>query len=80
MAGRRYAPYTVRHFHFATPESDRLARSLGPEERHLFPMDVGSVDWTRYLTDVHIPAVRKEAGSASDATALEARFSQNGRP
>ena len=80
VAGRRYAPYTVRHFHFATPESDRLARSLGPEERHLFPMDVGSVDWTRYLTDVHIPAVRREAGGASDTDALEARFSRNGRP
>ena len=80
VVGRRYAPYTVRHFHFATAESDRLAQSLCPEEQELFPIDVGSVDWTRYLTDVHIPAVRKEAGSASDATALEARFSQNGRP
>lgn len=80
LVGRRYAPYTVRHFHFATEASDRLARDLCPEERDLFPMDVGTVDWTRYLPDVHIPAVRKEAGGPSDAAELEARFSQNGRP
>ena len=80
LLGSAYAPYTVRHFHFPTAESDRLAHRLCPEERPLFPMDVGLVDWAMYLTDVHVPAVRREARGTTGANALEARFSQNGRP
>lgn len=80
LLGRAYAPYTVRYFHFATAEADRLSQQLCPEERDLFPMDVGSVDWVRYLTEAHVPAVRREAGETSGADDQGARFSQNGHP
>ena len=68
--GRAYAPYTERHFRFATEWLDELDRALAPQDRALFPTDVGRLDWTRFLTDVHVPAVRREAGG--DGSAEEA--------
>ena len=64
LLGRAYAPYSTRHFRFTSDASDRLEESLGPDERAAFPTSVGHVDWTRYLTDAHVPAVHKLAGGA----------------
>jgi hypothetical protein len=41
---------------------EALAKSLTPEDREAFPMDPRRVVWTDYLTKVHVPAVRREAG------------------
>ena len=60
--GRTYAPYIVRQFRFTTDNLQQLERSLAPEDRAAFPMDVGTVDWERYVVDVHVPAVRREGG------------------
>lgn len=62
--GRTYAPYIVRQFRFTTENLQRLERALAPEDRGAFPMDVGAVDWSRYVTEVHVPAVRREGGGA----------------
>jgi thioester reductase-like protein len=58
--GRTYAPYIVRQFRFTTDHLQQLERSLAPDDRAAFPMDVGAVDWSRYVTQVHVPAVRRE--------------------
>jgi fatty acyl-CoA reductase len=60
--GRTYAPFAVRNFTFTTDRLRQLESSLSPEDRAAFPMDVGAVDWARYVPDVHVPAVRREGG------------------
>jgi thioester reductase-like protein len=64
--GRTYAPYIVRQFRFTTDNLEQLERSLAPEDRAAFPMDVGTVDWSRYVTEVHVPAVRREGGGTGN--------------
>ena len=68
VLGRAYAPYTMRQFRFRTTNLDALQRALCPEDRQSFPMSVRSVDWTEYLTHVHVPAVRAESGAAPAAS------------
>lgn len=64
--GRTYAPFIVRNFTFTTEKLQQLERSLAPADRAEFPMDVGAVDWTRYVTEVHVPAVRREGGGSGN--------------
>ena len=68
LLGRWYAPYSTRHFRFASERSDRLGDSLAADEREVFPTDVSHVDWPRYLADVHIPAVRRLSGGSKEAS------------
>ena len=62
ILARAYAPYTTRHFRFETRELSELASSMTPEDRERFPFDPTGVAWPDYLTRVHVPAVRREAG------------------
>ena len=64
--GRTYAPYIIRQFRFTTDNLQQLESALGPEDRAAFPMDVGAVDWRRYVTEVHVPAVRREGGGSGN--------------
>ena len=76
ILGRAYAPYTTRQFRFQTNALDTLAAGLTPEDRELFPMDPRRVAWTEYLSNVHVPAVRREAGGqppSQHASAGDAR-------
>lgn len=33
--------------------------SMSAEEKKIFGFDVGSIDWGDYITNVHIPGLRK---------------------
>lgn len=62
ILGRAYAPYTMQDFRFETVALEALAQSLTPDDRETFPMDARGVVWPDYLSNVHVPAVRREAG------------------
>jgi thioester reductase-like protein len=62
ILGRAYAPYTTRQFRFETRALEALEQSLAPQDRETFAMDPRRVGWTEYLSRVHVPAVRREAG------------------
>ncbi len=62
ILARAYAPYTTRHFRFETVALSGLEQSLTAEDRQTFPLDPKRVAWPDYLTRVHVPAVRREAG------------------
>jgi thioester reductase-like protein len=62
ILGRAYAPYTTRQFRFETRALEGLEQSLAPGDRETFAMDPRRVAWTEYLSRVHVPAVRREAG------------------
>lgn len=68
-----YAPYTHFKARFATDNLQRLWESMDDDDRRIFPFDVTTIDWRRYLQEVHIPGLKRhilrlaEDNSAADS-------------
>ncbi|XP_066384105.1 fatty acyl-CoA reductase 2, chloroplastic-like [Miscanthus floridulus] len=57
--GSIYQPYTFYGGRFDNGNTEALFVAMSPAERALFHFDVRSVDWRDYITNVHIPGLRK---------------------
>lgn len=57
--GSIYQPYTFYGGRFDNGNTEALFAAMSPAERARFHFDVRSVDWTDYITNVHIPGLRK---------------------
>ncbi|KAL6841044.1 hypothetical protein ACP4OV_029013 [Aristida adscensionis] len=57
--GRMYEPYTFYGARFDSANTAALLAEMSPEERESFPFDVRGVDWEDYITNVHIPGLKK---------------------
>ncbi|CAL4912752.1 unnamed protein product [Urochloa decumbens] len=57
--GSIYQPYTFYGGRFDNANTEALLHAMSPAERARFHFDVRSVDWTDYITNVHIPGLRK---------------------
>ncbi|KAL6649285.1 hypothetical protein ACP70R_013509 [Stipagrostis hirtigluma subsp. patula] len=57
--GSIYEPYTFYGGRFDNANTEALFAAMSPAERERFHFDVRSVDWTDYITNVHIPGLRK---------------------
>lgn len=56
---RLYGDYARLQCRFATDNTRRLFTSLPPEDRQDFGFDPTTIDWRRYICDVHMPGVRR---------------------
>ncbi|KAJ1254742.1 hypothetical protein BS78_K331300 [Paspalum vaginatum] len=63
--GRIYEPYTFYGCRFDNGNTEALLAEMSAEEREKFHFDVRSVDWMNYITDVHIPGLRKYVGKGT---------------
>lgn len=54
-----YAPYTHFKARFATDRLQQLWESMDDDDRRIFPFDVTTIDWRRYLQEVHIPGLKR---------------------
>ncbi|RLM77992.1 hypothetical protein C2845_PM12G14000 [Panicum miliaceum] len=54
-----YEPYTFYGGRFDSSNVERLLAEMSAEERARFYLDVRRVDWMDYVTNVHIPGLRK---------------------
>lgn len=54
-----YEPYTFYGGRFDNSNSEGLIEIMSEEEKREFGFDVGSIDWNDYITNVHIPGLRK---------------------
>ncbi|XP_062221145.1 fatty acyl-CoA reductase 2, chloroplastic-like [Phragmites australis] len=57
--GRIYEPYTFYGGRFDSVNTEALLAEMSAEERATFHLDVQSMDWMDYFTDVHIPGLKK---------------------
>ncbi|KAK3148280.1 hypothetical protein QOZ80_3BG0293030 [Eleusine coracana subsp. coracana] len=57
--GSIYQPYTFYGGRFDNANTEALFAAMSLAERARFHFDVRSVDWTDYITNVHIPGLRK---------------------
>ncbi|KAL6841042.1 hypothetical protein ACP4OV_029011 [Aristida adscensionis] len=57
--GRMYEPYTFYGALFDSANTAALLAEMSPEEKESFPFDVRDVDWEDYITNVHIPGLKK---------------------
>jgi len=57
--GSIYQPYTFYGGRFDNGNTEALFAAMSPAERARFHFDVRSVDWRDYITNVHIPGLRK---------------------
>ncbi|KAJ1298626.1 hypothetical protein BS78_01G468300 [Paspalum vaginatum] len=57
--GSIYQPYTFYGGRFDNGNTEALFAAMSPAEKARFHFDVRSVDWTDYITNVHIPGLRK---------------------
>ncbi|KAK9664494.1 hypothetical protein RND81_14G046400 [Saponaria officinalis] len=53
-----YEPYCFYGGRFDNSSTSLLLASMSEEERQTFYFDVGNVDWTDYICNVHIPGLR----------------------
>ncbi|KAL9232697.1 hypothetical protein vseg_007776 [Gypsophila vaccaria] len=53
-----YEPYGFYGGRFDNSSTSSLLDSMSEEERKTFYFDVGSIDWTDYICNVHIPGLR----------------------
>ncbi|KAM0943970.1 putative oxidoreductase [Dioscorea sansibarensis] len=73
-----YKPYTFYGGRFDNTNTQQLMQEMSEEERRQFGFDVGAIDWKDYITNVHIPGLRRHvmkgrgmpAGSQLVATTL----------
>lgn len=49
----------VALFRFDNSNTERLMECMSEEEREEFGFDVGSIDWKDYISNVHIPGLRR---------------------
>ncbi|QCE05335.1 fatty acyl-CoA reductase 2 [Vigna unguiculata] len=54
-----YEPYTFYGGRFDNSNTQRLMESMSEEEKREFGFDVKSIDWKEYITNVHIPGLRR---------------------
>ncbi|GAV86140.1 SET domain-containing protein/Sterile domain-containing protein/NAD_binding_4 domain-containing protein [Cephalotus follicularis] len=54
-----YEPYTFYGGRFDNSNTQRLMDSMSEGEKMKFGFDVGSIDWKDYITNVHIPGLRR---------------------
>ncbi|KAK4373040.1 hypothetical protein RND71_008424 [Anisodus tanguticus] len=54
-----YQPYTFYGGRFDNSNTQRLMECMSKEERWQFGFDVESIDWKDYISNVHIPGLRK---------------------
>uniref|UniRef100_A0A804UKJ4 Fatty acyl-CoA reductase n=1 Tax=Zea mays TaxID=4577 RepID=A0A804UKJ4_MAIZE len=57
--GSIYRPYTFYGGRFDNANTEALLAAMSPAERARFHFDVRGVDWADYITNVHIPGLRK---------------------
>ncbi|KAL9237873.1 hypothetical protein vseg_012370 [Gypsophila vaccaria] len=53
-----YEPYSFYGGRFDNTSTRSLLASMSEEERQTFYFDVGNIDWTDYICNVHIPGLR----------------------
>jgi 1-acyl-sn-glycerol-3-phosphate acyltransferase len=66
---RIYGPYAENRSRFMAFNVQRAWRSLSDADRAAFPFDVRSLDWTRYVQQVHLPGVERFLLRRSDRVA-----------
>ncbi|KAB2631473.1 fatty acyl-CoA reductase 2 [Pyrus ussuriensis x Pyrus communis] len=54
-----YEPYTFYGGRFDNSNIGRLMERTSEEEKRKFGFDVGSIDWKDYITNVHIPGLKR---------------------
>ncbi|KAF7146275.1 hypothetical protein RHSIM_Rhsim04G0090500 [Rhododendron simsii] len=54
-----YQPYTFYGGRFDNSNTERLMECMSEEEREEFGFDVGNIDWKDYISNVHIPGLRR---------------------
>ncbi|VYS57072.1 unnamed protein product [Arabidopsis thaliana] len=54
-----YEPYTFYGGRFDNSNTQRLMENMSEDEKREFGFDVGSINWTDYITNVHIPGLRR---------------------
>ncbi|KAK0584597.1 hypothetical protein LWI29_015925 [Acer saccharum] len=54
-----YEPYTFYSGRFDNSNTERLMEMMSEEEKNEFGFDVGSIDWKDYITNVHIPGLKR---------------------
>ncbi len=54
-----YHPYTHLHCAFETKRTREMYEKMPSAEQQLFNADVTRIDWPSYMTDVHIPGLRR---------------------
>ncbi|XP_024024401.1 fatty acyl-CoA reductase 2 [Morus notabilis] len=54
-----YEPYTFYGGRFDNSNTQILMESMSEEEKRKFGFDVENIDWTDYITNVHIPGLRR---------------------
>ncbi|OVA18798.1 Male sterility [Macleaya cordata] len=54
-----YEPYTFYGGRFDNSNTQKLMEVMSEEERRSFAFDVGSIDWRDYISNVHIPGLRR---------------------
>ncbi|KAL1353520.1 hypothetical protein HN51_017451 [Arachis hypogaea] len=54
-----YEPYTFYGGRFDNSNTQKLIESMSEEEKRDFGFDVKSIDWGNYITNVHIPGLRR---------------------
>ncbi|KAF8369876.1 hypothetical protein HHK36_032091 [Tetracentron sinense] len=54
-----YEPYTFYGGRFDNTNTQKLIETMSEEERRSFEFDVGSIDWEDYISNVHIPGLRR---------------------
>jgi fatty acyl-CoA reductase len=59
-----YGPYVELDCVFDDRSTRELLARLHPDDRERFDFDVTGIDWTAYLRDVHLPALRAFAAPA----------------
>ena len=57
--GRLYGPYAEAECKFLTSNTRSVMESLHDSDKRDFDFDIGKLDWTTYLQDVHIPGVKR---------------------
>ncbi|CAK9319385.1 unnamed protein product [Citrullus colocynthis] len=56
---RIYQPYTFFNGRFDNSNVQGLLEIMSEEEKREFGFDVESIDWTDYITNIHIPGLRR---------------------
>ncbi|KAH7512345.1 hypothetical protein FEM48_Zijuj12G0080800 [Ziziphus jujuba var. spinosa] len=54
-----YKPYAFYGGRFDNSNAEKLMESMCEEEKRQFGYDVGSIDWSDYIKNVHIPGLRR---------------------
>ncbi|CAN6577197.1 unnamed protein product [Malus baccata var. baccata] len=61
-----YEPYTFYGGRFDNSNTERMMERMSEEEKRKFGFDVGSIDWKDYITNVHIPGLKRHVLKSCD--------------